>query len=53
MACANFSIVKSETKSIFLRRHMRFALFQAIESLSTDKFIMLEDDLILAPDFYS
>lgn len=32
---------------------MRFALFQALDLLPVDKFIVLEEDLILAPDFYS
>ncbi|KAG7160521.1 O-linked-mannose beta-1-2-N-acetylglucosaminyltransferase 1-like 2 [Homarus americanus] len=34
-------------------RHMRFALYHGVQLLATNKFIILEDDLILAPDFYS
>ncbi|XP_071529625.1 protein O-linked-mannose beta-1,2-N-acetylglucosaminyltransferase 1-like [Panulirus ornatus] len=36
-----------------ISRHLRFALFQALDVLTVDKFIILEEDLILAPDFYS
>ncbi|KAK8407338.1 hypothetical protein O3P69_002103 [Scylla paramamosain] len=34
-----------------ISRHLRFALFRALNVLSVDKFIILEEDLILAPDF--
>ena len=37
-------------------RHMRFTLFtgqRLFSSEDVDKFIILEDDLIPAPDFYS
>lgn len=37
-----------------ISRHLRFALFKALETFEdVDKFIILEEDLILAPDFYS
>ncbi|KAG7153900.1 O-linked-mannose beta-1-2-N-acetylglucosaminyltransferase 1-like 26 [Homarus americanus] len=37
-----------------ISRHLRFALFKALEAFEdVDKFIILEEDLILAPDFYS
>ncbi|XP_071526296.1 protein O-linked-mannose beta-1,2-N-acetylglucosaminyltransferase 1-like [Panulirus ornatus] len=36
-----------------ISRHVRFALFKALETFAdTDKFIILEEDLRLAPDFY-
>ncbi|XP_068221015.1 protein O-linked-mannose beta-1,2-N-acetylglucosaminyltransferase 1-like isoform X2 [Palaemon carinicauda] len=36
-----------------ISRHMRFALYSAMNTLPFDKFIVLEDDLIISPDFYS
>nr|XP_045613289.1 protein O-linked-mannose beta-1,2-N-acetylglucosaminyltransferase 1-like [Procambarus clarkii] len=37
-----------------ISRHLRFALFKALETFEdVDKFIILEEDLILAPDFFS
>ncbi|XP_045610253.2 protein O-linked-mannose beta-1,2-N-acetylglucosaminyltransferase 1 [Procambarus clarkii] len=36
-----------------ISRHVRFALFHALEEVSADKIIVLEEDLILAPDFFS
>ncbi|XP_068233036.1 protein O-linked-mannose beta-1,2-N-acetylglucosaminyltransferase 1-like [Palaemon carinicauda] len=36
-----------------ISRHVRFALFKAQEVLDMDKFIILEDDLVISPDFYS
>ncbi|MPC31829.1 Protein O-linked-mannose beta-1,2-N-acetylglucosaminyltransferase 1 [Portunus trituberculatus] len=36
------------------RRSLRFALFKALETFPLEnKFIILEDDLVLAPDFHS
>ncbi|KAK4315861.1 hypothetical protein Pmani_012943 [Petrolisthes manimaculis] len=34
-----------------ISRHLRFALFTALKLLTVDKIIVLEEDLILAPDF--
>ncbi|XP_050727643.1 protein O-linked-mannose beta-1,2-N-acetylglucosaminyltransferase 1-like isoform X2 [Eriocheir sinensis] len=34
-----------------ISRHLRFALFRALNLLSVDKFIILEEDLMLSPDF--
>ncbi|ROT81518.1 Protein O-linked-mannose beta-1,2-N-acetylglucosaminyltransferase 1 [Penaeus vannamei] len=37
-----------------ISRHLRFALFRALRTLpEIEKFVLLEDDLLLAPDFYS
>ncbi|XP_063859957.1 protein O-linked-mannose beta-1,2-N-acetylglucosaminyltransferase 1-like isoform X1 [Scylla paramamosain] len=37
-----------------ISRSLRFALFKALETFPLeDKFIILEDDLVLAPDFHS
>ncbi|XP_042877387.1 protein O-linked-mannose beta-1,2-N-acetylglucosaminyltransferase 1-like [Penaeus japonicus] len=37
-----------------ISRHLRFALFKALQTFpGIEKFILLEDDLLLAPDFYS
>ncbi|XP_064104222.1 protein O-linked-mannose beta-1,2-N-acetylglucosaminyltransferase 1-like [Macrobrachium nipponense] len=41
------------THNARISRHMRFALYSALNILHFDKFIVLEDDLILSPDFYS
>ncbi|XP_069939562.1 protein O-linked-mannose beta-1,2-N-acetylglucosaminyltransferase 1-like [Cherax quadricarinatus] len=41
------------TGSPRISRQVRFALFHALEVMSTDKIIVLEEDLLLAPDFLS
>ncbi|XP_076043179.1 protein O-linked-mannose beta-1,2-N-acetylglucosaminyltransferase 1-like [Oratosquilla oratoria] len=41
-------------KALGISRNLRFGLYAAVQHFnSTDKFIVLEDDLILTPDFYS
>lgn len=40
--------------AVRVSRTLRFALFNALKIFpEADKFIVLEDDLILSPDFYS